>query len=331
MKRIVASLVFAALTGCGGMAPKAPTPPPPPLPVNRPLNAGGTNYSAASVNGPAAIGLVQQYHLHPVLINGQLQAMYASGLRRLRLFIWHYNGANAAGDTVNVESTGGTLQPQQASNLAALLAQMKATGFQEVTVAFGPEGGNSPLQWTSWQESVYQENWNLIVNTRRILVASGMPYVIDLCNEAIPPTGFAVLQQYAQRLWADYTFAFGKADTYGFSLIPDADRVSHLAAVYQGNYPTSLAIHFYGPQPPYTTTYDEFVGIDKAVKATPLAAAPWRLDEAYYNDAQEALDLQRAMQTTQRQVLCLLQWWILRDGTQVQPPYIFDNYAARGF
>ena len=82
---------------------------------------------------------------------------------------------------------------------------------------------------------------------------AGIQYRIDLVNEGTPTSGQMVLRQYAQRLWADYTFVFGKSDTLGFSSIASAlDRISREPLFGQGALQVALSRLAY--QGPYGVT-----------------------------------------------------------------------------
>lgn len=73
-----------------------------------------------------------------------------------------------------MDSTGGNLSSRHRNNLQGLLATAESIGFTELMVGFFPIGPNDPTQWTAWSEDLYQENWNLIVNLRPLISASGL-------------------------------------------------------------------------------------------------------------------------------------------------------------
>jgi hypothetical protein len=56
--------------------------------------------------------------------------------------------------------------------------------FERLAVA--AQGVNFPWQNPSFNDAIIDENWNIIVNMRKLLVESGLEYHIDLTNEATP-------------------------------------------------------------------------------------------------------------------------------------------------
>jgi hypothetical protein len=52
--------------------------------------------------------------------------------------------------------------------------------------------------------------------------------------------------EYSRRLWANYTRAFGRADTVGLSVIGDPQHVARIPEVYGDKPPYIFDIHFYG-------------------------------------------------------------------------------------
>src|SRR6185503_5498225 len=107
-------------------------------------------------------------------ITSELAQMFAAGQRRLRINVYHGHGLDTG--TI-MESTGGDLSEQNRRNLADLLAGIKAAGFEQVEVAFHPEGP-AISEWVTWDQGRYEENWRLIRNLRPILRAAGLPYRI---------------------------------------------------------------------------------------------------------------------------------------------------------
>jgi hypothetical protein len=290
--------------------------------------SGGSDYGWYFLNGcdREPYGVIYNYDTAQSTIDGQLQTMHANSQARLRIPIYHARGLNTG--TI-MDSTGGNLSPRFTANLTNFLASVRQQGFAEVEVGFFPQWVNDPSSWSAWNEDLYQENWNLIVNLRPIITGSGLAYRIDLLNEGIPTSGQAVLLQYTQRLWADYTFTYGKADTVGFSVISsDSNRLNQIPSVYGGNYPYLFDMHI------YENSYAVFVNAHNVLAGLGLTQR-WIIGEAFYDDAQEAQDLSSAIRDTGRTVFYLAQWPLSRNqncsAVDVAPPSAFDQYSAHGF
>ena len=318
------------LIACGGGSTSPPPPPPPPV------GLGGSNYLTYHLDPPCnrePYGVVYNYDTATATIDTQLQQMRHNGQRRLRIPIFHGRGI----DTGSVmDSTGGNLAPRFRTNLANLLAAIKAAGFVELEISFNPQGGNDPTQWTAFSADFYQENWSLIQNLRPIIAAAGIPYHIDLSNEGIPPPGFPAFLQYSQELWNDYVSTFGNSDTIGFSIIADAAHVSQVGVVYgpsqYGNHgsPQVFDVHI------YNDAGNSFTSTFNGLNGQGYQGIPWVIGEAFYNDATEALALRQAVNSTGQKVLYLTEWPETADracdpDVNVAPPLDFSNYQAQQF
>jgi len=298
---------------------------------------GGSNYDfynlAACNRDP--YGTIKSFNKDPAAIKTQLATMIKNGQSRLRIGIFHLNASDGLSGTL-MNSTGGNLSQQNRQNLTNLLAAVKQAGFSEIEIAYHPQGGNNPATWSSWNESVYQENWNLIYNLRPLLIASGIQYRVDLMNEATPAVNQPVLAQYAKRLWSDYTYTFGRNDTFGFSIgiaaAADINRIDQMKAIYGTTPPYVFDLHFYG-SPQYTEN-QEFVAADTKMKKLGYTQG-WVIGEGYYNDATAAAGFKAAITSTKRTVYYLLQWPLTRQRTcadvDVASPTSFSAYINQGF
>jgi len=295
---------------------------------------GGSNYAWYRIDPNcvrAPYGVIPNYDTAAAEINQQLEAMFRNGQKRLRIPIYHGRGI---GGGTNMESRGGDLNPQCRENLQRLLATVQRIGFAEVIVGFFPQGLNQPARWTSFQPDLYEENWQVIVNVRRLIVDANIRYRIDLANEASPNPRQPIVLEYCQRLWNQYAAAYGTHDTLGFSIIPADDRLESISAVYGngpfGNHgrPLALDLHFYKDAGP------RFERGRKILRRAGYRQ-PWILGEAYYNDAAEAQALREAIRHTHQKVLFLLQWPLASDAAcrdvNLAPPADFSNYMKEGF
>ncbi len=294
---------------------------------------GGSNDNFYALDGcnREPYGVVNSYHLAPATINAQLAQMHQNGQDRLIIGIFHRHGPDSG--TI-MDSTGGNLSLQNRQNLTNLLTSVKQAGFVEIAINFHPVDMNNPSSWTSWDEGLYQENWNLIHNLRPIIQQAGIPYRIDLMNEGIPSINQPVLLQYTQRLWGDYTYTHGKDDTFGFSVIgSESARVNRIKEVYGPNPPYVFNFHFYGT--PQASEYSQFVNAHNKLNSFGYKTQGIVVGETFYNDSLAAYYLQRASNDTKRTIHYLAQWPLTRAKVcaevDIAPPTNFNNFITRGF
>lgn len=322
--------LMAVFLECGGSGSSQKTT------TQLPAGLGGSDYAWYHLDPPCnrePYGVIYNYNTAGTTINSQLQLMYNNGERRLRIPIFFARGINSG--TI-MDSTGGNLSSQFQSNLANLLAAIKAAGFVEVEVGFFPQANNDPTSWTTFSADYFQENWSLIQNLRPIIAGSGITYHLDLQNEGIPPAGYAALLQYDQMLWNDYVAAFGSSDTLGFSIIADSAHVGQVATVYgpsaygSNGSPQLFDVHI------YDETGAEFGTAFTSLNAQGYGGVPWIIGEAYYNNAAEAAALRQQANSTGQKVLYLTEWPETSDqscdpNVNVAPPADFSNYQAQNF
>lgn len=265
-----------------------------------------------------------------------------------------------------MDSAGGNLSLQHRTNLQNLLATVKLKGFSEVIISFHPQDYNLPAggnhDWSGsandWNNqppgspmgttysNLYQENFNLILNLRTIIIAAQIAYKIDLGNELAPPTSDIMNTQqglwayYVRRMWMDYNIATGqKSDTLSFSLVTPF-RVFGLIDTLNGTgYGQSNVydVHIYENYQynPYGDSYAQYTAYHANFNNRSFAG-PLIIGECYYNDVVSAQKLKNAiLATPSRTVLFLLQWpvqWIDPFGDAgVAKVYQVYNYAANGF
>ncbi len=286
-------------------------------------------------------GVIYNYNTAAASINAQLMQMFNSGQRSIKLPIYFAHGIS---DGTIMDSTGGNLAPQFRTNLTNLLAEIKKIGFNFVEVGFYAQGENAVLNnttnWSTFNEPVFQETWNLIYNLHPIIAGAGIPYLIDLFSEGIPTTylnNYSVSLAFTQNLWNYYVYDFGKTDTVGFSMITTSDRYAQLPNVYgnspYGNhgYPTTYDLHIYAnAESVVTGAYSAF----ESQGYNP----PWIIGEAYYDDPSEPGQLIGAIQSTHQPIERLFQWPLTSQSEQgncaavnVAPPTLFSNYSADAF
>jgi hypothetical protein len=285
---------------------------------------GGSNYVFFALNGCRRSDWVTSSYLaHKAAIDGQLAALYRSGQRRLRLSVPMSQSLTGAGPRSGVPEG-------YAGEVSAFLNQVRETGFQEIVVVAGDP--NPPAyKWRIWNESLYQRHWAQIAALHTLLRESGLHYLIDLGNEAIPAVNQPLLLQFSRRLWNDYRKAYGISDTLGFSMIANIaqDRFSQIPLVYGDTYPQAFDIHIYDD--PGRT----FLNAHKRLSQLGLGRIPWIIGEVYYNDQVEAAELVSAIRQTRQPVLFLLQWPLtsarLCRDVDIAAPLEFDAYEDAGF
>lgn len=301
----------------------------------------GVNYPFYAVPQPGARipGVIANWPSQKEVIQGQLQQMRANGCTRLRLPIEHIH--DAGDDGFAVSSTGGQLAGVQLDSFCALLAAIKTAGFSHLEVAFFPTWTNDPRCWQSpgaWNTPGYgtcfaapqggtpvygpwyQENWNFVVNVRALLVAAGLPFVLDLNNEGITP-GTA---DYARRLWVDYGCTFGTADTIGLSVVPTLENLAVAPSTWNGNPPWALDVHI------YNNMYSTFMSVVTWMRANGLANAELHVGECFYNDPVCAQQFQQGIAHTGKAISALTSWPLTDGGTGVANvvPLACDAYAS---
>lgn len=352
-------------------------------PFQAPLGRGGSNYLWFGQDPGCGNGARDDYALlpryHDTTANGavraiaqqQLATMYARGMRRMSLgvFFMHQPAANGT----LVDSGDPQAVARIADNLALLLADVKAAGFSEVLFRFFPVNNINPSQpefpgYSADAASEYaqrvDEYWNMIVQLRPVLLASGLPYRIDLMVEGaardsdLPlvsdPWKYPSSEKWsrtARTLWQRYRAAFGIADTVGFSFLIDetADRVRararHMRYVYEGVYPFVFAVDVYGT--PLVDARTKFTLLHQAmVQENPpdgfWNSTGWIIAEAHYEDPLAAREIGQAIAETGRPVFYLTQWPLDRAGAclenpgqqvhvNVLPPYRWSVWGGRGY
>ena len=323
----------------GPTNPGQPAPPTTsPLPTSPPSaadptarSAGGSNYDFYYLNGcyREPYNVISGFSRAPDMIRYQLGQMRTAGQDRLTIGVFHHHGE---GGGAVMDSTGGTLSPTDLKNFSDLLATVKAAGFAEVTVAFNSQNPSNPDGWRSWQQDLYDENWQLIQKVHELVAAAKLPYRIDLGNELTPSTGQSIVVRYDQQLWRDYTAKYGTADTVGFSVNSnDPGQIPNVFKVYGKNPPPVFDLHIYGDE------YNQFVGDDQQLRRQGYTSQPVIVGESFYNDPVAADGFAKASLDSGRRILYLTQWPKTRtnapqcDQVDVAPPLDFTAYRAAGF
>lgn len=278
----------------------------------------GNNWYVPGHNFKTPIGL---YQLNPSKVNQQLADMRASGMDWVTIQIQVTNlhcetdGSGSCNDgfvdgiwgEVNDYGHYYALWPQTQQNLRDLLTQVRALGFRYVVIRFM---NYSPGVNGAFDETNYQQAWNMIVRTRSLVYSElqgGMTQpLFDLDGEG-PGSPSAVRKQYDQRLWSDYTYTYGNNDTVGFSIIADDYHLSNGLPWFGSIKPKIYAFDIYG---------DVGSGLLKAWNALGASeqGKPILIMETYYDDAQTATQIKNALAAHPGiHLLGILQWETTRE------------------
>ena len=325
-------LVALAISGtsCEGAAPKGFK------------EVGGSNYVMYNVGDEYlkdGKGWFKPGVLHPAIATfhqqdkavalEQLKAMHASGQRKISILIWHdhltIKQLEEGGIYGHVlASNGGALRPQHAQNLKDQLALVRGIGFNELIFRIAQQGSAWPEAWEEWNEELYQENKAFVFSTRKRVVdameGSGMKLAFDLGAE-LGGIDKGRTSEYTERLWKDYTAAFGADDSFGFSIAGHPSRIRRWIGIADkvGVRPSRYALDMYGYIPEWMPKMiPEFAeaGIDDP-KIIIL--------ETYWNDAQALKELQQIAVDFDFEYEFLMQWPLRRGSAHPHFSDVFEK------
>lgn len=342
---------------------------PPPVP---PAAYNGANYN---------YGILLHYHEPGVraTVQGQLKQMFDNGQRTLRVFV-HF--LHAPGQTITstpAESSRKCRTPhrtcppenvyflplQYQQNLRDYLADIRAAKFERVMVALGPQWINDFGQCASKEipqsyrdhlyagsplvNELFEEAWGVAKEVRAIVVQSGLPYLVDLGNEYMPPINLAdfgqcakdiiegtpTFQGYLRFLWGRWVSNYGPQDSVGFSVIVNQpwDAENRLARMPQflSPMPPVISIHSYTGQ-----AGDILAGLNQARAVTlgfGQGEKPWIIGETNNRSTASAGEIRNfLLQNPQQEIRYLLQWPGFNCTTESEClPLDFNTFASQGF
>jgi hypothetical protein len=297
----------------------------------------GANYNHYIISGcTLSAGLLSHGQSGRAMIKRQLAAMRAAGIETLRLFVWHMHDASEQGWGV-VSSAGGTLGASELSNLVRYVSDVRAAGFKQLTVVFGPEWTNDPIGFPDnhYDASLFDENWNLIRTVRPLVKQYGPASTrFDLLNEGAPSDYLATkgqLADYVARMYSNYVEAFGSEDVTVSAIVGwnDQSRLSNLIDALRETgrpQPTWFEVHAGGP-----TLLQDLQATDATLTAKGLSQ-PLVLGETSYNDAAGAEAIRQFTASSPRPLAEVMEW-PLRPASgcgaiSVAPPYRADAYIT---
>jgi F5/8 type C domain len=280
-------------------------------------------------------------------IKQQLAAMRAAGIESLRLIMWNTHDATGQDWGVISSAAGRMVEPYR-SNFTAYLSDVRAAGFKQLTIAFSPQGPNSPLLYgpsgitdSGYDPSLFEENWSFIRDVRSLVKKYGPATThFDLESEGVPgpfddPRLAQIADDYITHLYRDYVDAFGNQDvTVAFVGVvgPEdaAGRVKKLVADLRASgrpLPTYFDIHpSYAPR-----ALEELRAVDAALTEEGLSQ-PLVIGEEAYNDPAVAHAIATFKATSSRPINEVLEWPLTADrpckDISVSAPYRADAYIT---
>jgi hypothetical protein len=284
-------------------------------------------------------GIIQNYGRPGVaaLVRRQLTTMRARGLRSLRLIVWHQTDASGLNWGV-ISSYGGRPAPADAKSLIGYFKAVRAAGFAQLTVSFGPTVVNDPRS-PSYDPGRLEENWQFIRYVRALARRYGPRSThIDLLNEGTPaPSDKAAVlrvRTYLAELYGRYVQAYGSADVSvsTISTQSPADAQARLQ---------NLIDALVASGEPLPRWFDVHVAYDSTAAAQELSAVeqtlerdgldqPLVLGEVAYDDAPTASAISDYVAEFHRPVLEVMEWPLTADrpcrGVSVSPPYTANAY-----
>lgn len=328
---------------------------------DRPVeHAGGSNYLWYGL-GPncdrTSYGVLPNYNKPGVRVQAlqQLGAMHARGMRSLSIGVAFRNGIS----TDNVIDASVPAQVSQvAQNLHTMLGDIHDAGFERVLFRFFPQVNMNP-SLPNFDASTAGLYWQLVQAMHAQLSATFLPYKIDLGVEMAPadkgnrfcdfPPKDHIWECPADKAWSDavrqlwrnYKQAYGTTDSVGFSFLTSTNRAKqrlrHMKYVYEGDYPSELAMDFYGE--PGHGVGDQFVNMARWTRhysaSYGFAMPNIIISETWYNDPLVAAELSSAIFATGQPVSWLTQWPLEQGAScsdvSVPPPYQYDIYHMYGF
>ena len=271
---------------------------------------------------------VGTFHTQPEgSVKKNLTEMYKNGQRRIALVLWHINiekdkklkGSQWKGDVPNgfkhtyghtLDSSGGMLCAQHQDNLKKLLKLIEQTGFESITIRFAPQGINNPMEWTKWEQELYDENLSFINSVKKIAdkILKKQNYIFYDLGLELGGLKSPFCEKYTTRLWGEYILHSETTDTIGFSFAVEPGRVNRMLAIYKksGIYPVAYPLDIY---------YDadqRLAYVIKEFRDNGIADPRLIIQETFYNDPVTLREIQSAAQEHDLTILYIMQWQVER-------------------
>lgn len=277
--------------------------------------------------------LIGFFHKNPQKAIDQFIKIRQSGQKVISIMIWFCRGIEN-----NISFTHGhcvanlnsNLIPQHLKNLENVIKTIEILKFSDLTIRFAPQGESDSSEWTSWNEKIYQENWNFIVNLRKkILEKKGkvkVTFDLGVENGGIPDDLLSshkgLKESYTRRLITDYNKSFGMNDSYGVSIAWDSNGWTHgsegkgrifsyLKLLKDLNIrPKALALDIYDRE------YEGLIKAQQSIAQSGVANnLPIIIQEAFYNDRQAFDSFMKIKELGTLNIKYLFQWPVQRGKT----------------
>lgn len=306
---------------------------------------GGFGSNLIMFDAANTLGFVYAYDQNQALIRNILAAMRDAGQICVRLNLLYWAADNPAPQEELYSPNGwllglygSNLDSQRLANLTNLLEDIKALGFTDVTLGFGPMGvtlgpQNGIANWPDLDDR-WKRTAEFISNMRALIRSVGFrapgeepgtpTYGLDFGE--LPSDSTSVLFQYFQTLWTWYTTAYfdGIPCTDAWmGLREDPAAVAILPALFKGldqngkdNWPPKFGLHCYG-NAPWPTVYHSILGMIAAIDAIGAPESiPVDIDETYvFSDLTNVTQVVRAARASKRLIRKVLQWPTSRTDT----------------
>jgi hypothetical protein len=299
-----------------------------------------THSDAPSCDLHGSTGIVAHYNDpgERRLVRSQLAAMRAAGIDSIRFLLWFMTDASNQ-DWGVVSSAGGKLSEPYRSNLIRFVSDIRAAGFQRLTISFGPEWTNDPIGFPDdhWDPAKLDENWAFIAYVHGLV----KPYapadtVFDILSE-IPPSQYGPpaiidrLDSYISTIWTRYADTFGLSDAVISVIAKDGqgpDRLQRLIDTLRSTgkgFPADFEIHADWTSP---DAYNELEAVNQVLNANQLST-PIVVGETSYENPAVANDIAKFEADSGRQVIEVFEWFQTSvGGACPSPPYRADAYLT---
>jgi hypothetical protein len=253
-------------------------------------------------------------------VRRQLAAMRAAGIQTLRLLLWHITNASGLRWGI-VSSDDGHLGEPDRSNLTHFLSDVRAAGYEQLTLVFAPEGNDAPLPpapGNVWDPTRFEINWRFIRDVRPLLKRYGPEAThVDLINEEAPPAWespevIAQAEAYIANMWSNYVTAFGGEDASFSSVGADgpydtAARMQNLIDALRAS--AKPMPRWFDVHPPYD--HDGMLAVLHAVDETLTMnglSQPLVIGESAYDNGGVASAIKEFETSSSRRIVEVMEW-----------------------
>ncbi len=334
--------------------PVLPNNPPPPLSLSPAdiygLISGGSNYPMITVGSITDYvedtdpfpwfdqdnlqPVLGYYHHRPNRVRSQLEQMDQQGQKAISLILWYIPDPQPDPNTYTYGHAlylqGNDFPVQVQENLLNVIDIIDELGFNQVNIRFAPQGSFDPIEWSSWQDDLFERSWNLAYNTIKRIEAH--PKEIKVMYDLGLELGGRFKGQnreWMDRMWKNYVFNFNSYDSYGFSMIAQPGNILRSVSLYDdaGARPSAFAIDV------YQDISDRLREINSELKEIGEWKKPIIIQETYYNDLEIAEEIFFRGERLGLNIVGIHQWPLHKNHVNhyfsVDFPVDFNNYLGR--